>query len=120
MENPDPIGAGLEESDFGSFVVYADFNCSFCHALNERLHVLGLDDRVEFRMVEHAPRATSRKTSFEALSELTSEVAEVRRRAPSTLLNVPNWKPAGLKRRRARQGLMPKRSCVPTRNTSGS
>ncbi len=94
MENPDPIGAGLEESDFGSFVVYADFNCSFCHALNERLHVLGLDDRVDFRMVEHAPRATSRKTSFEVLSELTSEVAEVRRRAPSTLLNVPVFRPS--------------------------
>ncbi len=94
MENPNPDGAGLEESDVGSFIVYADFNCSFCHALNERLHALGLDDRVDFRMIEHAPRASSRKVSFEVLSELTSEVAEVRRRAPSTLLNVPVFRPA--------------------------
>ncbi len=94
MENPNPSEAGLEDSDVGSFIVYADFNCSFCYALNEHLHALGLDDRVDFRVVEHAPRASSRKTSFEVLSELTGEVAEVRRRAPSTRINVPVFRPA--------------------------
>ncbi|MDJ0776816.1 MAG: diguanylate cyclase [Gammaproteobacteria bacterium] len=94
IENPTPSEAGIEDSEVGSFIVYADFNCPFCHALNERLHALGLDDRVDFRVVDHAPRASSRRTGFEVLSELTAEIAEVRSRAPSTAINVPVFRPA--------------------------
>ena len=40
-----------------------DFNCPFCYALNERLHAMNLEDRVEFRSVQHDPSASSADTS---------------------------------------------------------
>ncbi len=76
-----------------SFTVYADFNCPFCYALNERLHAAGLDDRVEFRTIQHAPTISSSHAGLEIISDLTNEVADVRRRAPSTRINVPMFRP---------------------------
>jgi diguanylate cyclase (GGDEF)-like protein len=73
--------------------VYADFNCPFCYALNERLHAMDLDDRVEFRSVEHAPEASSAHSGLKVLTELTREVAEARRRAPSIEIAVPLFRP---------------------------
>jgi diguanylate cyclase (GGDEF)-like protein len=86
---------GKQKDDPGvsKFIIYADFNCPFCYALNERLHELNLEDRAEFRMVQHAPSVSSSQISFEVLSTLCTEVAEVRRRAPSTQLNVPMFRP---------------------------
>jgi len=84
-----------EKSEIGaeSFVVYADFNCPFCYALNERILALGLDERVSFRSVQHAPQISSSQTGFETLSKLSTEVAEVCRRAPSTRINIPLFRP---------------------------
>ena len=93
MENLTPTRAQIDDAQAGNFIVYADFNCPFCYALNERMHALGLDDCVDYRFVQHAPRAASRRQGFEVLSELTAEVAEVRRRAPSTPVNVPMFRP---------------------------
>ncbi len=76
-----------------NFIVYADFNCSFCHALNERLHAMGLEQWVEFRGVQHSPKISSGKIDIESLGKLTTDVAEVRRRAPSTQVNVPMFRP---------------------------
>ncbi len=76
-----------------SFVVYADFNCPFCYALNERIIALYLDDRVSFRTVQHAPLTSSSQTGFETLSKLSAEVAEASRRAPSTRINIPLFRP---------------------------
>ncbi len=76
-----------------SFTVYADFNCPFCYALNERLHAAGLADRVEFRTIQHAPSISSRHAGLKIISDLTNEVADVRRRAPSTQINVPMFRP---------------------------
>jgi diguanylate cyclase (GGDEF)-like protein len=86
---------GKQKDDPGvsKFIIYADFNCPFCYALNERLHELNLEDRAEFRMVQHVPSTSSKQISFEVLSSLCTEVAEVRDRAPSTQLNVPMFRP---------------------------
>ena len=93
MGNASPTGERLDVNDAGKFIVYADFNCPFCYALNERLHAMKLDSQVEFRTVQHAPSIRSSQASFEILSELTREVADLRRRAPSVQINVPLFRP---------------------------
>ena len=75
------------------FIVYADFNCPFCYALNEMIHALGLDSLVEWRAIQHAVNASSSLCSFESMSELASEVSEVRRRMPATEIRVPVFRP---------------------------
>jgi len=75
------------------YTVYADFNCPFCHALNERLHTLELADRVEWRSIQHAPSVQSSQCTFESLSKLTEEVCEVRRRIPATEVALPTFRP---------------------------
>jgi len=94
MANATPTGKQLDEYGVGRFTVYADFNCPFCYALNERLHAMNLEHRVEFRTIQHAPSITSSQVSFEVLSELTTEVAELRRRVPSIEINVPLFRPS--------------------------
>ena len=59
MANASPTGERLGASDTGDFIVYADFNCPFCYALNERLHAMNIEQRVEFRTIQHAPAATT-------------------------------------------------------------
>jgi len=93
MVNASQAGEQSGEPGAGHLTVYADFNCPFCYALNERLHAMDLEDRVEFRSIQHAPSVSSNKAGFKVLSELTREVAEVRRRAPSTRINVPLFRP---------------------------
>lgn len=80
-------------SSAGDFVVYADFSCPFSHALNERLHALNLEARVEFRCVQHAPSAANKESELDVLAELTREVADLRRRAPSVQISVPLFRP---------------------------
>ncbi len=77
----------------GIFVVYADFNCPFCYALNERLHTLGLEDQVDYRSVQHASAVSSADSGLEVLTALTAEVAKLRRRAPSVPIAVPLFRP---------------------------
>jgi predicted DsbA family dithiol-disulfide isomerase len=93
MGNATPTGKQLDDPGVSKFIIYADFNCPFCYALNERLHELNREDQVEFRAVQHAPSISSDQSSFDVLSELSTEVAEVRRRAPSTRINVPMFRP---------------------------
>ena len=93
MGNATLTGKQLDDPGVSRFIIYADFNCPFCYALNERLHEMNLEERAEFRMVQHAPSTSSSQVSFAVLSSLCSEVAEVRRRAPSTLINVPMFRP---------------------------
>ena len=87
--------AGIEvlEAGAGHLIVYADFNCPFCYALNERIHVLGLEIEVEYRYIQHATGPSRVRPDFDLLNDLTSEVAEVRRRTPSTRINIPLIKP---------------------------
>ena len=90
--SPTELEQGI--ADAGRFVVYADFNCPFCYALNERLHAMNLEDRVEFRSVQHDPSASSADSDIELLAELSAEVAETRRRAPSVRVALPAIRPA--------------------------
>ena len=93
MGNASLTGEQLDENGAARFVVYADFNCPFCYAVNERLQAMNLEDRVDFRTIQHAPSISSNQTSFEILSELTREIAELRRRAPSIQINLPTFRP---------------------------
>lgn len=93
MDNASQVGEDQGRFSVGNFIVYADFNCPFCYALNERLHAMGLGECVDFRSVQHAPSASSKHAGLEVLTELTREVAEVRRRAPSVEIAVPLFRP---------------------------
>lgn len=93
MDNASQVGEDQGRFSVGNFIVYADFNCPFCYALNERLHAMGLGECVDFRSVQHAPSASSKNAGLEVLTELTREVAEVRRRAPSVEIAVPLFRP---------------------------
>ena len=87
----------VEEQRFvgaGDFVIYADFNCPFCYALNERLQALGLEDRIDYRSVQHAPVASSERSEVSILAALSREVADVRRRAPSVQIATPLFRPS--------------------------
>ena len=76
------------------FTVYADFKCPFCYALNEHTFAMNLEHWIDFRLVQRAPEIYKQRGSFELLSELTTEVAEVRRRLPSTEINIPMFRPS--------------------------
>ena len=93
MEIATQTGKQLDDPGVSRFIIYADFNCPFCYALNERLHVMNLQDRAEFRLVQHEPSSPGVQISFQSLSTLCSEVAEVRRRTPSTKINIPLFRP---------------------------
>jgi diguanylate cyclase (GGDEF)-like protein len=93
MENASESGTRIVEAGAGQLTIYADFNCPFSYALNERIHAMNLQTKVEYRNVQHAPGSTRLQPDFELLSELTTEVAEVRRRAPSTKINIPLIRP---------------------------
>jgi diguanylate cyclase (GGDEF)-like protein len=94
MENASQTGEDQGHLGAGKFIVYADFNCPFCYALNERLHAMDLNERVDFRSVQHAPSISSDKQDLATLIELTREVAELRRRAPSIQVAVPLYRPS--------------------------
>lgn len=76
------------------FTVYADFKCPFCYALNERIFAMNLEHWIDFRLIQRAPEIQNQRGSLELLSELTTEVAEVRRRLPSTEINIPMFRPS--------------------------
>jgi diguanylate cyclase (GGDEF)-like protein len=96
MENASHSGQDQSFLGAGNFVVYADFNCPFCYALNERLHAMELDDRVDYRSVQHAPSTSSATPDLEMLIRLTRDVAELRRRAPSIQVAVPLFRPSSV------------------------
>ena len=77
-----------------SFTVYADFQCPFCYALNERIFAMNLDHWIDFRLIQQVPEIPDERGSLELLGELTIEVAEVRRRLPSTEINIPMFRPS--------------------------
>jgi len=94
LENVTQGGSQMVDSGVCMFTVYVDFNCPFSYALNERLYEMSLENQVDFRTIQHSPSANSNQTGFEVLSQLTAEVAEVRRRAPSTHINLPMFRPS--------------------------
>ncbi len=75
--------------------LYSDFNCPFCYAMHERLHALGLMERLSWQGVQHAPhlRRPMAPWSGHLGAELKQEVAMVRRLAPDLAITLPRGKP---------------------------
>ena len=75
--------------------LYSDFNCPFCYAMHERLHALGLMERLSWQGVQHAPhlRRPMATWSGHLGTELRQEVEMVRRLAPELAITVPRGKP---------------------------
>lgn len=74
-------------------VVYADLNCPFCYALNERMLNLGLIKIVEWRSIQHEPYISGNSCSFEEQTAVASEVHTVRQRAREINIVTPPIRP---------------------------
>jgi predicted DsbA family dithiol-disulfide isomerase len=76
-------------------IAYSDPNCPYCYATEERLHLLGLADRVAWRGVQHAPHlpAPMADAGPGLGAELRAEVAAVQRLAPEIAIELPRGKP---------------------------
>lgn len=76
-------------------IVYSDFNCPFCYALNEELRRLDIAERLSWRGVQHAPGLPVPLLSWngEPAEDLAREVEAVRRRAPELPIEAPTGKP---------------------------
>ena len=77
----------------GEFVVYGDLNCPFCFALHERLFAWDLLDRIEWRLIVHAPDLEGSRFSMEDQSLLANEVFAIHHRAPDVPVNLPKIRP---------------------------
>ncbi len=73
--------------------VYADLNCPYCYALNERLDQIGKSQSVVWRPIEHAPDLFRHSFSDIDKQELIHEVSDVMSRAPDILLQLPDFRP---------------------------
>ncbi|MCI1278959.1 MAG: DsbA family protein [Nitrospira sp.] len=75
--------------------LYSDFNCPFCYAMHERLHALGVMDRIAWQGVQHAPHLPIPMAGWAGHlgAELNQEVQMVRRLAPGLPIVVPLGKP---------------------------
>ena len=75
--------------------LYSDFNCPFCYAMHERLHALGVMDRISWQGVQHAPHLPVPMVGWAGHlgAELKQEVQMVRRLAPELPIVVPPGKP---------------------------
>lgn len=76
-------------------IVYSDFNCPFCYALNEELGRLDITERLSWRGVQHAPGLPVPLVSWngELTEALEREVEAVRLRAPELPIEAPGGKP---------------------------
>lgn len=75
-------------------IVYADFNCPFCYALDVRLaSVAGDHSEIDWRVIQHVPEAEGRCQPTDHV-ELASEVYTVRHRAPEVPIRLPGERPA--------------------------
>jgi len=89
----------------GDFVVYGDLNCPFCFALHERLFAWKMLDRIEWRLIVHAPDLEASSFSMEDQSLLANEVFSIHHRAPDVPVNLPKIRPGSKTATRLMQGL---------------
>jgi len=77
------------------FVVYSDFNCPFCYALNEHLLALGVTEQLSWRGVQHAPGLPVPMAVWneDLADDLEREVEAVRRLTPALPIEAPPGKP---------------------------
>ena len=73
--------------------VYADLNCPYCYALNERLVLLNADQAVIWKPIEHAPDLHAHSFTEKDRQELVSEVDDVKAKAADITLRLPNIRP---------------------------
>lgn len=70
-------------------VAYVDFNCPYCFALHERVVRWGLEDAIEWRVIEHSSHVLDGPFDFHQEQMLSTEVVEVHHRAPDVTLVLP-------------------------------
>ena len=90
------MGVGVRiqlDRELSPFIVYANFNCPCCCAHNRRTHQLDLGVEMQWRMIQHVPQASTAHTTLQDIAELTSEVTQLRRRAPDIPINAPSFRP---------------------------
>ena len=92
IDEVDPI-THLQSEDLDDFIAYGDFNCPFCFALHERLAAWGVLDRIEWRLIVHAPELSETSFSLEDQSLLANEVFAIHHRAPDVPVNLPRTRP---------------------------
>ena len=69
--------------------IYADLNCPFCYALSEWIDEAGLDDQIEWCLVDHKPSAYFEDHHAQTLIELTEEIFVIRQRASDIQIRLP-------------------------------
>ncbi len=74
-------------------VVYADYNCPFCFALDELLNAHNLFSKTDWRLIEHAAEVSSQNCAIDDQIELTTEVATVRHRSLQVDISLPPNRP---------------------------
>ncbi len=73
--------------------VYADLNCPYCYALNERLEQMGKAQSVNWLPIEHAPDLYEHSFTDVDKQELIREVDDVAVKAPDISLILPPTRP---------------------------
>ena len=84
---PEPIAVPIAKPT--KITIYADFNCPFCYVLNEQLLSQGLEQQLEWSLIEHDPHANFHMTDPGNKDELADEVRRVRQRAPEVVISLP-------------------------------
>jgi predicted DsbA family dithiol-disulfide isomerase len=76
-------------------LAFSDPHCPFCYATEERLHGLGVEDRVQWCGVQHAPRLPVPMAPADRVlgPELAAEVPAIRAGAPELHVELPRGKP---------------------------
>src|SRR5688572_3633054 len=72
-------------------VYFADLNCPFCYALDERIQELGLTHLAAWRGVQHL--LTTQQWRVQTQEVLAEEVSRVGRLAPELTIRVPPRRP---------------------------
>jgi diguanylate cyclase (GGDEF)-like protein len=73
--------------------VYGDFNCPYSYALNERLLVYARDFEIRWMAMQHLPFASDSAPRFQEQTQLTAEVASLRKKAPEIQMVTPPFRP---------------------------
>ncbi len=81
------------DPDLPEITVYADLNCPYCYALNERLENMGVAEAVNWLPVEHAPDLYKYNFTNVDKQQLINEVEDVLAKAPEIALKVPPTRP---------------------------
>ncbi|MEE3286773.1 MAG: diguanylate cyclase [Pseudomonadota bacterium] len=83
----------IHAEELDKFVVYGDLNCPFCFALHERFAAWELLDKIEWRLIVHAPELSDTFFSLEDESLLANEVFAIHHRAPDVSVSLPRTRP---------------------------